>query len=116
MSGRDDNEPVCSKYHFEEKVLEKLVRMEHSNAIMMEEFISIKEKVSEDLAGIKTETEYIKETLKEEKEKLKNDREELKRSLADEKEKLTKVTEGEIKKYSDALNELQCKSNNKSFM
>ena len=60
VSSKDDREPVCSKYHFEEKVLEKLVRMEHSNAIMMEEFNGIKDKLSADLASMKKETEDMK--------------------------------------------------------
>lgn len=114
-SSKDDQEPVCSKYHFEEKVLEKLVRMEHRNAIMMEEFNDIKTKVGEGLAGVNTETKYIKETLKEEKEKLKQDRDELKRSLAEEKDKLAKMLEGEIQKYSQTLNQLQSKSVKSSY-
>ena len=31
-------EPKCSKFDFEEKLLEKMVRLEHSTNSMMEEF------------------------------------------------------------------------------
>ena len=31
-------EPKCSKFDYEEKLLEKMVRLEHSTNMMMEEF------------------------------------------------------------------------------
>ena len=50
-----DVEPKCSKFDFEEKVLEKMVRMEHSTIIMMERFTNLHEKVENSLKTTKDE-------------------------------------------------------------
>ena len=42
-------EPRCSKFDFEEKVLEKMVRMEHKMELMEEENEKLKAKLSSDL-------------------------------------------------------------------
>ena len=55
-----EEEPRCSKYHFEEKVLEKLVRMEHSNGIMMDDFKQVATQVKESMDTMKREFEEIK--------------------------------------------------------
>ena len=41
------DEPRCLKFDFEEQLLEKMVRMEHSGGVMMEEFRESK-KISND--------------------------------------------------------------------
>ena len=48
-------EPICSKYHFEEKVLEKVVRFEHKMEIITETVNDISVKVKDDIAAMKTE-------------------------------------------------------------
>ena len=50
-------EPSCSKYHFEEKVLEKVVRFEHKMEIITETINDISGKVKDDIATMKTELE-----------------------------------------------------------
>ena len=55
-----DVEPKCSKYDFEEKLLEKMIRMEHSTGIMMERFNDLSEKVKNDLSRMKQEFNDIK--------------------------------------------------------
>ena len=60
-----DTEPKCSKFDFEEKVLEKMVRMEHSTELMRDQLAQAKneiEIIKGDLAKSKQET---KESLKE---------------------------------------------------
>ena len=55
-----EEEPRCSKYHFEEKVLEKLVRMEHSNGIMMDDFKQLATEVKDSMETMKREFEEMK--------------------------------------------------------
>ena len=50
-------EPTCSKYHFEEKVLEKVIRFEHKMEIITETVNDISGKVKDDIASMKTELE-----------------------------------------------------------
>ena len=59
------NEPKCSKFDFEEKVLEKMVRMEHSTEIMMERFNDLFERVDNNLKTMKDEFEDMKLRIKE---------------------------------------------------
>ena len=61
-----DIEPKCSKFDFEEKLLEKMVRMEHQNKVMMEDFMKISQQVKEDqrqfnkqLVTMKTEFDKV---------------------------------------------------------
>ena len=48
---------MCSKYHFEEKVLEKVIRFEHKMEIITETVNDISGKVKDDIATMKTELE-----------------------------------------------------------
>ena len=50
-------EPTCSKYHFEEKVLEKVVRFEHKMEIIMDSVKDISTKVKDDIQNMKTKLE-----------------------------------------------------------
>ena len=59
------NEPKCSKFDFEEKVLEKMVRMEHSTEIMMERFNDLFEKVDNNLKTMRDEFEDMNLRIKE---------------------------------------------------
>ena len=68
---RTQREPRCSKYDFEEKVLEKLVRMEHSNELIIEEFREISTRVKEDIGTMKGELTEVKRQAKEEQTRLK---------------------------------------------
>lgn len=72
-----DMEPKCSKFDFEEKLLEKMVRMEHQNKLMMEDFMKISQQVKEDqrhvneqLVTIKTEFDKVTEAEQHVKEEL----------------------------------------------
>ena len=58
-------EPKCSKFDFEEKVLEKMVRLEHSTEIMMERFTNLHEKVENSLKTMKDEFDAMKLRIKE---------------------------------------------------
>lgn len=49
-------EQRCSKYDFEEKVLEKVVRFEHKMEIMTESVNEISTKVNDDIHKMKTES------------------------------------------------------------
>ena len=53
-------EPRCFKFDFEEKVLEKMVRMEHSSGIMMDDFKELKAQVNNNLLDMKREFADIK--------------------------------------------------------
>ena len=55
-----DVEPKCSKFDFEEKVLEKMVRLEHSTEIMMKRFHNLHEKVGNSLKTMKEEFDVMK--------------------------------------------------------
>ena len=48
-------EATCSKYHFEEKVLEKVVRFEHNMDIITETVNHISGKVKDDIQTMQTE-------------------------------------------------------------
>ena len=60
-----DVEPRCSKFDFEEKVLEKMVRLEHSTEIMIKRFRNLHEKVEHSLKTMKDEFDAIKLRVKE---------------------------------------------------
>ena len=60
-----DDEPKCSKFDFEEKVLEKMVRLEHSTEIMMKRFHNMHEKVENSLKTMKDEFDVMKLRIKE---------------------------------------------------
>ena len=60
-------EPKCSKFDFEEKLLEKMVRMEHSGGVMMKEFQEIAASVKDDLGKMKREFDEIKREVQEER-------------------------------------------------
>ena len=54
-SGHLDIEPKCSLFEYQEKLLEKLVRMEHSSELMKAELATANDKIrrtKEELAGI----------------------------------------------------------------
>ena len=65
-----DTEPRCSKFHYDEQLLEKMIRMEHSSNLMMEEFRALKAQASSDLDSVKVEKENIKTILQEENERI----------------------------------------------
>ena len=60
-----DVEPKCSKFDFEEKVLEKMVRQEHSTEIMMKRFHNLHEKVENSLKTMKDEFDAMNLRVKE---------------------------------------------------
>ena len=62
-------EPICSKFDFEERILEKMVRMEHSNGVMMEEFRKLAVDVKENLRVMQSEFDMIKQEASEERER-----------------------------------------------
>ena len=68
---RCDAEPRCSKFDFEEKLLEKVVRMEHATGVMMDQFKDLSMVVKDSLHNIKVKNEEIKVEAKEEMERIK---------------------------------------------
>ena len=62
-------EPRCSKFDFEEKLLEKMVRMEHSGGVMMEEFRELTADVKDGLGAMKREFDEIKRQAQEERDR-----------------------------------------------
>ena len=60
-----DDEPKCSKFDFEEKVLEKMVRLEHSTEIMMKGFNNLHGKVETSLKTMVDEFDAMKLRVKE---------------------------------------------------
>ena len=68
---RCDAEPRCSKFDFEEKLLEKVVRMEHATNVMMEQFKELSMEVKDSLHKIKENFEEIKVEAKEELKRVK---------------------------------------------
>ena len=60
-------EPKCSKFDFEEKLLEKMVRMEHSGGVMMKEFQEIAANVKVSLETMRREFGEIKREMQEER-------------------------------------------------
>ena len=69
--GRCDTEPRCSKFDFEEKLLEKMVRMEHATGVMMDQFKELSMEVKDSLHKIKENFAEIKLEAKEELERVK---------------------------------------------
>ena len=61
------DEPRCSKFDFEEKMLEKMVRMEHSGGVMMKEFREIAADVKDSLESMRQEFDDIKREAQEER-------------------------------------------------
>ena len=68
---RCDAEPRCSKYDFEEKLLEKVMRMEHTTGVMMDQFKQISMEVKDSLHEINENFKEIKLEAKEELERVK---------------------------------------------
>ena len=52
-----DMEPKCSKFDFEEKLLEKLIKVDHKTGLMMESLEDKLSKVQEELVMVKRELE-----------------------------------------------------------
>ena len=73
LASRSESLPVdesrCSKFDFEEKLLEKMVRMEHSAGVMMEEFRELTADVKDGLGAMKREFDEIKQQAQEERDR-----------------------------------------------
>lgn len=52
-------EPICSKFHYEEQLLEKMVRMEHASGLMSEDFKQLTRKVENALETTRSELNGI---------------------------------------------------------
>ena len=61
-----DIEPKCSKFDFEEKVLEKMVRMEHSAELLRDRFDELSSQLNGDLETMKDENGQLKQETKRE--------------------------------------------------
>ena len=59
-------EPKCSRFDFEEKLLEKVVKMEHTSGLMSETFKSFSTEMKTDLQRMKDDFEEIKAETKKE--------------------------------------------------
>lgn len=54
-------EPKCSKFDYDERLLEKMIRLEHSTGLMIESFKKISTQIEADLADMKREFSDIKQ-------------------------------------------------------
>lgn len=70
LASGHDTEPRCSKFHYDEQLLEKMIRMEHSSNLMMEEFRALKAQVASDLDSVTKEKANVKTVLQEEQDKI----------------------------------------------
>ena len=52
-----DMEPKCSKFDFEEKLLEKMIKLDHKTGLMMESLEDRHAKLQEELTMVKRELE-----------------------------------------------------------
>ena len=59
-------EPKCSRFDFEEKLLEKVVKMEHTSGLMAETFKSFSTQMKTDLQRMKDDFEEMKAETKKE--------------------------------------------------
>ena len=57
-------EPKCSKYDYDERLLEKMIRLEHSTGLMIASFKKISTQIEADLADMKREFSDIKQQAK----------------------------------------------------
>ena len=82
--GQERQEPVCSRFHYDEMLLEKMIRLEHSTNLMMEEFRSIQVKVDNDLATVRKATEDMKSSFQQELDNQRKASEEMKEMIQNE--------------------------------
>lgn len=54
-------EPKCSKFDYDERLLEKMIRLEHSTGLMIESFKKISTQIEADLADMKREFSDIQQ-------------------------------------------------------
>jgi len=59
--GMMTGEPVCSKFDFEEKTLQKLVRMEFNFEKVVEEFNKIKSRVADNIGQLQDERKALED-------------------------------------------------------
>ena len=63
-------EPKCSKFDYDERLLEKMIKLEHSTGLMMKSFNEISTQIGADLADMKREFNDIKQQITDQKNSL----------------------------------------------
>ena len=56
-----DDEPKCSKFDYDEKLLEKMIRLEHKTGLMMDMVNTFVTDTKSDIATIRQQTEEMKQ-------------------------------------------------------
>ena len=56
-----DDEPKCSKFDYDEKLLEKMIRLEHKNGLMIDTVKTFVADTERDITAIRQETEEMKQ-------------------------------------------------------
>ena len=65
-----NTEPKCSQFDFQEKLLEKVVKLDHSSGLMSDQFKEFSQQITGELQMLKTEFKEYKTTMKTELTKL----------------------------------------------
>ena len=65
-----NTEPKCSQFDFQEKLLEKVVKLDHSSGLMSDQFKEFSQQITGELQMLKTEFREYKTTMKTELTKL----------------------------------------------
>ena len=110
-------EPRCSKYDFEEKVLEKVIRFEHKMELIMESVNEISAKVNGDLSKMKKEIEkqrteqtyafhQLAENITTEWMEIKKDFETMKRDLDGQESVLNETIHNELNRFNKSFDDL----------
>ena len=113
--GQEKREPICSRFHYEEMLLEKMIRLEHSTNLIMEEFRTIKTEVDTNLAAVKQATEDLKSSVGHELEMLRNASETIKHTAQQAVEQMKEKIEEEIQTNKDVMANIEGKDNSAPF-
>ena len=96
-------EPRCSKYDFEEKVLEKVLRFEHKMELFTDSIENIAAKVEENLERMHNEQEKLKSETNAEWLEIKSQFGSLKRNVEEQTSTMNGTIYSQFKKSSDDI-------------
>ena len=60
---RRNEEPKCSAFDYEEQILKKVIRMEHTNELKFDEITSLTTQLKEDVVTLKTKIEEYEKAI-----------------------------------------------------
>ena len=105
--GQEAREPICSRFHYEEMLLEKMIRLEHSAHLMMEEFRRIQTKVDNNLVAVSQATENMKSSVEHALEMQRNISEKIKQDAEHANKQLKEKLEHELEIQRNASKEIK---------